>query len=69
MPIKLDTSVSGVDSHGNVLGYTIARCTQCPYWHAFAWSVDDALRAGARHQDAVHPGDHSAARRLQRRHA
>jgi len=57
----------GVDADGNQQGYTVARCDQCSYWHAFAWSREAALRSGAEHERIVHgPRTRDAERRLNR---
>lgn len=65
MNIRLDTSNMGVDADGNPQGYTVARCDLCSYWHAFAWSREEALRSGAQHEHNVH-GTRDAERRLNR---
>lgn len=66
MNIRLDTSNMGVDADGKPQGYTVARCDQCAYWHAFAWSREAALRSGAEHERLVHKGTRDAERRLNR---
>jgi hypothetical protein len=65
MGIILDTSSMGVDADGNPQGYTVARCSGCPYWNAFAWSREAALRSGAEHERIVHQ-TRDAERRLNR---
>jgi hypothetical protein len=65
MGIILDTTKMGVDADGNDQGYTVARCSDCSYWHAFAWSREDALRSGATHERNVHR-TRDAERRLNR---
>jgi hypothetical protein len=65
MSIILDTSTMGTDADGKPQGYTVARCSECSYWHAFAWSRADALRSGAQHEHNVH-GTRDAERRLHR---
>ena len=65
MSIILDTSTMGVDGDGNPQGYTVARCSECPYWNAFAWSRENALRSGAEHERIVHH-TRDAERRLNR---
>lgn len=45
MAIRLDrSSVSGI----------LVKCTECTYWHAFAWTVPDAWQAAKRHESAAH---------------
>ena len=65
MAIALDSSSMGNDADGIPQSYTIARCTECSYWNAFAWSREAALRSAADHERRVHRS-RDAERRLNR---
>ena len=65
MTITLDSSSMGNDADGNPQSYTIARCSECSYWNAFAWSRESALRSAADHEHRVHR-TRDAERRLNR---
>lgn len=45
MAIHLDRSTaSGI----------LVKCSSCPHWHAFAWTIAKAWDAGRRHESASH---------------
>lgn len=60
MATKLDRS-----EHSGVL----ITCTLCPYWFAFAWTVDEAHDSACNHEGRVHPELRLAVDRRARHHA
>lgn len=56
-----------VTRNGEHVRYVHSFCSSCSYWHAFAWSVDEARGQGERHLVNVHdvdPRTASTARRV-----
>ena len=55
-----------VTRNGDEVRYVHSFCTDCPYWHAFEWTLQKAYEAGERHLINVHdidPREASSARR------
>jgi hypothetical protein len=56
-----------VTRNGDEVRYVHSFCDQCSYWHAFAWSLEEAYGQGERHVENVHdvdPRTASTARRV-----
>lgn len=41
----------------------LVTCTDCPYWWAFAWTVEKAHDSACAHEENVHPGRNEASTR------
>jgi hypothetical protein len=55
MTIKLDsTRIS-----------TVVKCSECPWWSAFADNKTEGWKVGARHEATTHPGTNQARNALQ----
>lgn len=42
-------------------------CAECPWWHGFAFTMDEAEASGLRHEAQVHEGETALRDRLQTR--
>lgn len=56
-----------ITKDGDTVRYVNSWCSACRYWHAFAWSVEEAYGQAERHLVNVHdiePGAATGARRV-----